>query len=750
MFQALFFKNRFPRRLRLAALLTFLSLTLVFLGLWVYYPAVTISFPVSPTVKDFNGRLLNARLAADEQWLFPVKLTDMGPWLPLLAVTAEDGRFWDHLGVDPLAIARALAQNAKALRIVSGASTITVQVTRLLNPAPRTLSHKVREFIQALKLERKLSKPEILELYLNLAPFGGNLKGVGAASWAYFQKQPKDLSLAESATLIAILRGPAWYRPDRHPARAKARRDLILERLAKKGVINSSQKDQAQNEPLIARRLAFPNKAPRFAALALKTAKRSWRWGEKGFSGLITSLDTDKQEFLAHRLNQALAPFPPNVAGAGALLDNQTGAVLAYVGNARPKGPAGLVDCAQALRSPGSTLKPFIYLEAMAEGSITPATLLADTPLGLRGEAPRNYDRHYRGPVSARLALADSLNAPAVRVLRLIGLKKAQKVLATAGFTLTKGRSYGDSLVLGGGEVTLMELLRAYAILGRGGSSVEISLAPTNPSPGRKVFREEAVWLINSVLTDPTRLPYGLGGEGWAFKTGTSHGFRDAWLAIYNPRYTAILWLGEVNGQGLEGLSGLKALGQAAALFTQDLGAKTAFPKPPKGLELFEACPLSGAPRGPFCPPGRLTYRLKDRRQTLTCGLHQKKDGRLVTVWPPELAGFMASREATSPAPLITSPLNGAVIRLNDQKGGVPLKSESTVGPIHWYVDEEFFMAARPGLTPVLPLTPGVHRVSLVDGRGQTAVSVFTAVTARRDAGRILRLVPSSAQTASR
>jgi penicillin-binding protein 1C len=685
---------------------------------------------------DREGRLFYAQLAADDHWLWPVGYEDMGPWLPKIAVAAEDGRFWAHPGLDPLALARALAQNLWNWKIVSGASTVTVQTIRLLQPAPRTLGNKAKEFIQALKLERRLSKREILEMYLNLAPFGGNLKGVGAASWAYFRKRPADLSLAESAVLIAALRGPALYRPDWRPGRAKARRDLLLSRLAQKGAIAAAEAEAARREPLVAARHPAPQKAPRFAEWVLKSHPRPWVWGGPDYLGLATSMNLAYQERLEFRLTQALGPYPSRISGAGALLDNATGQILAYVGNARPNGPAGYVDLAQARRSPGSALKPFVYLEAMAQGLIVPATLLADTPLGLDSQAPRNFDRLYRGPVTAKMALANSLNAPAVRVGRWLGLEKVRLALEKAGFSFDPGRDYGDSIILGGGEVTLLELLRAYAILARGGESLELRVAfgsagPAQkaPQPGREVFSPEAAWLVNEALTEPTRLPLSLAGDGWAFKSGTSHGYRDAWLAIYGPVRTAVFWLGDPKGAGSPDLSGLKALGPAAVLFFRDIGPGPAWPAAPGGLEKHEVCLLSGEPLGPFCPEGRSAYRLRAHAKTLPCRVHVRQNGRVVAAWPPELAGYMANLEFQgSPRPKVVSPFPGTVIRYPGPGAGVPLKSEATVGPVYWFVDGEFFQAVGPGRTPVLPLTPGPHRVSLVDDRDQTAYSDFTVV----------------------
>jgi penicillin-binding protein 1C len=680
-----------------------------------------------------------ARLSAEGQWLLPVRAEELGFWLPKVAVAIEDGRFWSHPGVDPLALARALGENLLSGRVVSGASTITAQTVRLLQPRPRSLWAKYLEFGQALRLERSLAKNQILELYLNIAPFGGNLKGVGAAAWAYFQKRPRDLSLAESVTLIAILRGPALYRPDRHPERARRRRDILLRRLAQKGVISSHELQIALAEPLVSQRRPFPDQAPHFGEQVFRRHPRLWVWGGADYQGLKVSLDARAQASLETRLTQALRDFPPVVTAAGIILEPRTGEILAYVGNARPQGPFGFVDCAQAKRSPGSTLKPFLYLAAIQEGLLVPASLLADTPHGLGGQAPRNFDGRYQGPVSARLALAESLNAPAIRVLRLLGQTRAQASLSRAGFTLNPKRDYGDSLALGGSEATLGELARAYGALANQGRAQESRLTPATAgegarvSPGLELFSPEASWLINQILAEPGRLPTGLAIQGLAFKTGTSHGYRDAWLVAYHPDRVVALWLGDPSGQGHPGVSGLAALATPAALLARDLGPVPAWPQPPAGVSAYQACPLSGEPAGPLCPVGRSAWRLTRFARTQPCQLHVRQAGRTVIHWPRELAAFMAKKAGSSVGraeAMITSPLPGATIRLTREGEALPLKSEGALGPVWWYVDGEFFAVAGPGRTPILPLTPGQHVVTLVDNQNQTAKSEFRATMA--------------------
>jgi penicillin-binding protein 1C len=327
------------------------------------------------------------------------------------------------------------------------------------------------------------------------------------------------------------------------------------------------------------------------------------------------------------------------------------------------------------------------------------------------------------------VALSESLNVPAVRVLRLIGYQRASKILEMVGITLVKGRHYGDSLVLGGAEVSLWQLLKAYGILARGGMEVNPSLNPATIQSNQQILSPGATWQINQSLVNDSRLPLGLRGDGLAFKTGTSHGFRDAWLAVYNPDHTVVLWLGDPSGAPHEGLSGLKTLAVPAINVMRDLGRKTSWPGPPSDLESFKACSLSGEPIGPDCPGSKMAYRLLDKVKSHPCRIHVRRQGERFTLWPPELVAYM-KRLNTKEGPgrvqvRIVSPLPQGVFKLRADNEKLPLKSEGTLSPVFWFVDDEFYQVALDGQTPVLALKPGSHRVSLVDSRNVMAQSEF-------------------------
>lgn len=721
------FLSRFRRSRLLKILLCLAAATLAcgvaaFAVLWRLAPDPyerVLSWPVSPVLLDKDGRLIHARLSQDQEWCLPVPLAEMGQWLPKVLVAVEDKRFYDHGGVDFLALARAVVQNLTSGRVRSGASTITSQLVRLSTPRERTFFTKALEFFGAWKLEQRLGKSQILEYYLNRAPFGGPIRGAEAAARLYFGKRAKELSLGEASLLVGLLKGPTAYRPDRNPAAALRRRQHIIAAVAERTDFARDLTELALQEPLPAYRPTMPAKAWHFADLAFKTLPP-----EGGIAR--STLDMRAQGLLERTLGERLArlnasprPLDQSAAGpgsgvtaAGVVVDNVKGAIIAYVGNSRFDAANGRhwVDCALAPRSPGSTLKPFIYLAAMEEGHIIPASLLADTPLRLGGEAPRNFDLRYRGPVTAHAALAESLNAPAVRVLRMVGVSRILALLRNAGFAfLNRNDSdYGDSLALGAAEVTVLELARSYSALARlgedrrlllrlppggmakngessaGAAALEqygsslagnaapapfpplpVPLAPASlqaagrggetPVP-RRLYSAPAAYLVAQILKDPGRLPFltqlvqAREQSPVAFKTGTSFGLRDAWTAAYTPSYTVVVWFGREDGGANPALLGISLAAPAAIQTVRGLEARGG-PAPrwyaePPGIGAARVCSLSGAAASAFCPSTRKAPDISDVRRTVPCSMHIFRDGKITLVWPPELEDFNRKRFA--------------------------------------------------------------------------------------------------------
>ena len=721
----------------LAALLLTLAGGIVFLWKAVppADPEALRECPASPVVFDREGRMLRAYLAPDGAWSFPVSLDAMGTWLPKVAVQVEDRRFFSHPGVDLVAIFRALAGNIHEGRVISGASTITSQLVRLTVPRPRTMRAKAEEFFQALRLERRFSKEEILELYLNKAPFGGNIRGVEAASLLYFGKSSRHLSVGEAALLVGLLKSPSALRPDKNPQGARKRRDLLLTLLAERGVLTSTELSVALAEPVTGR--LHP-----FLPVAAHAADRIRALAAPDTTVFRSTLDLGLQRHMERLLHEALGAFPPSVSAAGILVENSSRAVRAYVGNARwgEERGAGWVDCGEALRSPGSTLKPFLYALAFQEGLLGPGSLLADTPLGFRGESPRNFDRLYRGPVSARTALAESLNAPAVRVLRTVGTASFLSFLRRFGFAnLHRDASaYGDALVLGGCEVTLLELARAYAALAGGGRLLPLRWVEVQEETAASSSRSDAVvdpraaFLVAECLRDPggrlsslAEQQYGEDGRWVAFKTGTSYGFRDAWTAAYSPRYTVVIWLGDTGGTPRDGLVGLRA---ATPVALQMLRRVPGLPgpkwfEPPSGVELREVCALSGLAPGSACERTYREWHIDGVSPGGRCSLHVLRNGLPVTQWPLELRGYETGGRPRGEVErrtfrlAITSPGSGKryvlVSGAGEQK--VPLLAEGGDTILYWFVNGEFFARQEPGGQLFWSLTPGKHRISVAD-----------------------------------
>jgi penicillin-binding protein 1C len=422
-------------------------------------PSLERSQSVSVLVLARDSSVLRGFLSADGKWRLPTKAEAVDPLYRRMLVATEDRRFADHLGVDPVAAARAAMQLARERRAISGASTLTMQAVRLLEKRPRTLQAKLTEMAEALGLERRLGKDEILGIYLTLAPFGGNLEGVRAASLAYFGKEPTRLSAAEAALLVAIPRSPERLRPDRHPEAAHRARDAVLARMAERGVISETMLAEARTEPVPVQRLALPFHAPHLA--------RAARDAEPGGAVHRTTVDPGLQRRAEALLRRETMGLDPQATLAALVVDNRQHKILAYVGNAdfASAERRGTLDMARAVRSPGSALKPFIYGLAFDRLLVHPETVLDDSPRHFGDYAPSDFDGRFQGEVSAADALRYSLNVPAVAVLYRLGPSRFTAALASAGVRLRLPASAdepGLAIALGGAGVSLLDLATLY------------------------------------------------------------------------------------------------------------------------------------------------------------------------------------------------------------------------------------------------------------------------------------------------
>ncbi|RJO65899.1 MAG: penicillin-binding protein 1C, partial [Myxococcales bacterium] len=595
---------RWPKRIA-AALLFAAALALATDALFPL-PVEKLRPPFSPVVLDRDGKLLRAYLADDGAWRINKRLDELSPDLVRLVVAYEDRWFFRHPGVNPASLLRALVQNLRAGRTVSGGSTLTMQVARLIEPKPRTLAAKLVEAFRALQIEARFDKREILELYFNLAPYGGNLAGVGAGAFAYFGKDARELGLADAALLAALPNSPSRTRPDRHPKAAGKARDKLLTILQRRGVVSAPEAADAASAAVPARRVSMPASAAH-AADWLRT-----RYPERGV--LPTTLDADIQRQAEALLRVHVADLRRRGIdqAAAVVIDSETGELQALAGSGDffDESHHGQVNGALAPRSPGSALKPFVYALAMDRGLATPDTALVDTPTAYGAYSPENFDGQYRGLVPLREALVWSLNVPAVGLVSRLGRDGLYPFLLRAGVTtLTRPESdYGLSMVLGGCEVNLLELSNLYAMLARGGEWRPVRVLADDPKrSGPHLISPGAAYLLADILVDLRRpdLPrawrFAVNQPTVAWKTGTSYGHRDAWSIGYNRRWTVGVWAGNFSGAGAPELVGSEAAAPLLfAIFNTLPGASdAAWYAPPATAAEREICPLSGQPAGP-------------------------------------------------------------------------------------------------------------------------------------------------------
>jgi len=667
------------------------SLTLLTVALWVAFdrwvratelPPLTHATSVEVLAHD--GRLLRAFTVDDGLWRLRVapRSVDEGYLAMLLAY--EDRRFYHHPGVDLVALARAAAQSLLSGRLVSGGSTLTMQVARLLEGGSTgELAGKLRQMRVAWALERRLGKDEILALYLQLAPMGGNLEGVRAGSFAWFGKEPERLTEAQAALLVALPQAPVSRAPDEHPEAAFAARGRVLERATALGVITEDAARAANGEPLPRARRPFPALAPHLAdRLRLEDPLT-----------LVhrTTIDLDLQVAVEALAAGALVGLPPQATVALMVADPDSGAVLATVGSADHTSEArrGYVDMTQALRSPGSTLKPLVYGMAFSDGLAHPETLLNDRPEDYGGYAPQNFDGVFRGQVTARNALQQSLNLPVVELTQAIGPARLLTALRQAGVAAeVPDDEPGLAIALGGVGVSLEGLVQLYGAIARGGTARQLhvlageEVAPLEPitvlaSP--RLLTPEAAWQVADVLATAPR-PAGFPKVPLAFKTGTSHGNRDALALGFDGAHVAGVWVGRADGSPVPGMYGV------------DVAAPVLF-------ELFAR--LGGVKPQPPAPPTLLAVA---------------SNAEL----PTHLQQFGTRLVRTEDDPQLTFPPEGAsLVAMAD---GVTVKVERGKAPFSYFVNgQPVVLGSYEREARVAVPGPGFVTLSVVDAEGRSA-----------------------------
>ncbi|EAS4230664.1 penicillin-binding protein 1C, partial [Salmonella enterica] len=695
-------------------------------------------------------------------WRYPVTIEEVSPRYLEALINYEDRWFWQHPGVNPFSVARAAWQDLTAGRVISGGSTLTMQVARLLDPHPRTFGGKIRQLWRALQLEWHLSKRDILTLYLNRAPFGGTLQGIGAASWAYFGKPPARLSYADAALLAVLPQAPSRLRPDRWPERAEAARNKVLDRMAAQGVWPAETVRESREEPVWLAPRQMPQLAPLFARMMLSKSQND---------KIVTTLDAGLQRQLEDLARVWKGRLPARSSLAMIVVDHTDMSVRGWVGSVDLNDDSrfGHVDMVTAIRSPGSVLKPFVYGLALDDALIHPASLLQDVPRRTGDYRPGNFDSGFHGPVSMSDALVRSLNLPAVQVLEAYGPKRFAAKLRNVGLPLylPAGAAPNLSLILGGAGARLDEMAAAYSAFARHGKAAKLRLQPDDPLWERPLMSPGAAWIIRRIMADeaqplpdnalPRIVPL-------AWKTGTSYGYRDAWAIGVNARYIIGIWTGRPDGTPVVGQFGFASavplLNQVNNLLLAHAGRLPEDPRPQtvsRGVICW--------PGGQSLPPGdsncrrRLATWLLDDSQPPTLLLPEQEGingirfpvwlddtGRRVAadcpqarehtfiVWPRPLEPWLPSTERRSArlpvasalcpplqgsnaAPLMLSGIReGAVIRQLPGQENVTLPVSTTGGKGHrwWFLNGEPVNSANNRLSLLLNIA-GRYQLVVID-----------------------------------
>ena len=642
---------------------------------------------VSTIVLDRHDQLLRAFTTTEGRWRLPVAPDKVDERYLAMLLAFEDKRFYSHPGVDARALMRAAWQLVHNGHIVSGGSTLTMQVARLIEGRhERTASAKLKQILRALQLERYLTKQDILALYLRLAPFGGNIEGVRAASLTYFAKEPRRLSIGEAALLVALPQSPESRRPDRSPKTARAARNRVLQRMAQAGVISQAEATRAHGEPVPHGRHAFPKFAAHLAETEVLAARKKSVHRltiDRGVQSALETLAREQAKLRGQKLSVAILA-----------VDHTTNEVIAHVGSAGYLDDErfGAIDMTTAVRSPGSTLKPFIYGLAFESGIAHPETLIEDRPVRFGTYAPKNFDDDFHGTVTIREALAQSLNIPAVKVLAAIGPGKLAGRFRRIGVEPAFPDDTAPTLAmaLGGVGLTLRDLTALYASLARGGEAVtlrhrrgvaapnaaQLLLQGKRQPPAKRVLLPVAAWYVTDILKDAPP-PLNAKRGRLAYKTGTSYGYRDAWAVGYDGQHTVAVWIGRPDGAATPGLVGRVA----AAPILFDAFARLSERR--KALSAPPAAALQVANGSDLPPPLK---RFREGGRELAQGLYLEPPVHIA--FPPDRAELEVALADDAPVLLKAS---GGVLPLTWLIDGAPIKSDPRARQVAWKPDGRGF-----------------------------------------------------------
>ncbi len=762
---------------RYGLLITLLACCLFIALLYlVPFPEQRLHAPEAYRFYDRNKQLIGSIISDDGFYRMHIPLSEVSDLFVQTLLLNEDRYFYQHFGINPLAIARASVTNIRSGRVVSGGSTITMQLARMLERRERTFWAKSIEAFRAVQLEFRYSKEQILSYYLALAPYGGNIEGLESAAFHYFGKPASILSPGEVALLVALPKSPNRYRPDKHPESARQQRDLVLQKMLSAQLITIEQYNRAVAEPIPVNKRRVENTIPHTAWHLKGKYKGRYRF--------YTTLDDNMQR----RANRLLADYVERlplfgISNASAvIIDNQTREVRAIVGSTDyfNKPNLGANDGSRTPRSPGSTLKPFVYALAMQNGLISEKTILYDIPKNYSGYSPQNYSKTFMGPVTVREALTESLNIVAVELSRELGIGALHKLLREGGITtLDRPPSYyGLPLVLGGVEIKLLDLTNLYTSLANEGDYQPYKLLVDAPeletrAKSASLLSREASWLVTHILTDVERPDF---PESWQFardrptiawKTGTSYGHQDAWSIGYTPRYTIGVWVGNFDGRSAQELAGSKVA--APLLFDlfqsiEDFANPRWFNKP-ANVRSRMVCSVCGRLPNRYCQAQSREYHIAEIKgpanesicdipQAISIDTRTGKaadddtpaqfvEQKVFNIWPPEMARFLLqhglpvrqapayqidrlSSEKYYPPKILTPSENTIHYRrldkLRAEEHGIKLAAATTnrIRKVHWFLDKQLIHTVDPKIDIIINPLPGNYTLELMDEVGGT------------------------------
>lgn len=747
---------------------SFFALDLIF-----PFPEHKLHPPVASVVKDHEGKVLRIFMPSDGARRMHANFAEISPMLKKTLIASEDRWFTYHPGVNPVSIFRAAITNIVAGHIVSGASTIPMQIARMSEPKKRTLWAKNIEAFRALQLKLHHSNDELLEIYLNMLPYGGNIVGVGAASHFYFGHGPETLSLGEATLLTTIPRGPVFYDPIRNPQQAREGRNRVMLQLAQKKNFPAGEIERNMKLPLPESIRTVPLKAPHFCRMVLKKNGR--------LPSIITTLDSGLQQAAQKMLKTHVARLRGDDIDNAAcvIIHIPSREIQALVGSADffENGFGGAINLADKKRSPGSTLKPFIYGLAFDQGKLVPESFVYDIPIDYAGYSPQNYDHMYHGQVTVRQALAKSLNIPAVNTLAKTGIAEFIGLLKKGGINTLdkKPMEYGLPLALGGCEIKLTQLTNLYASLADGGKYKPFTVTTGTNKISAQILSPETAWLVLGMLSSVTRPEM---NETWmltrdmpetAWKTGTSFGHRDAWAVGISGDYAIGVWVGNPDGRPRKGISGAIHAGPLLFDLLRLAAPGGKLPPPPEGsgISEVEVCTHSRQLPGPFCTKRTTIRTLSGKTRLHPCTECRQifvdgKSGyrisgeclgrkgiktKIIHTIPAKLARWRAENNLEIPhlpplaadcglipsgiAPQIISPAAGTPYLLRKdtplkfQQIGLKAEAGPDSGTLYWFLDGRLVSQGKFDEKLFTEVNAGKHKISVSDEIGRVDAVEF-------------------------